>query len=76
MPPIVPTIEERLRQTYASLALTADLHGLAVRIARLARESFKDPRDARQLERAGVGDDEVARDDGGTHAVTAVSQPS
>ena len=38
-----------------------------VRVARLAGEAFKDARDARHLQRAGLGDDEIAGDDGRAH---------
>ena len=43
---------------------------------RLAREAFKDPGDAGQLQRAGLGHDEIAGDDGGRHAGTSESHVS
>ena len=47
-----------------------------VRVPRLAGEAFKGPRHARELESAGVGQYEIAREGGGTHAGTAVSHLS
>jgi hypothetical protein len=47
-----------------------------VRVTGLARERFKDARDAGQFQRAGVRDDQVADDDRRRHAGTPVSQRS
>ncbi len=47
-----------------------------VRVSRLAGEAFKGPRHAWQLERARVRDHEIARQRGGAHAGTPISQPS
>ena len=46
-----------------------------VRVTRLPRQTVKRARDARELERAGVRDDEIAGDDGRAHTASA-SQPS
>ena len=40
-------------------------------LARLTGEAFKDARDAWQLERAGLGDDQIASDAGGGHTASA-----
>lgn len=47
-----------------------------VRIAGLARQALEDARDAGQLQRARMRDDELARKRGRTHADTAVSHTS
>jgi hypothetical protein len=47
-----------------------------VGIACLAGEGLKHPGDAGEFQRAGLCDDEVARDDRGAHLAAPVSQPS
>ena len=47
-----------------------------VRIARLAGQGFKGARDAGQLQRARLRDDEIAGEGGGAHAAPPRSQPS
>jgi len=47
-----------------------------MRIARLASERFKGPRDAGQFQRPRLRDDEITAEGGGAHAAPPRSQPS
>lgn len=47
-----------------------------VRVARLPRQAFKHTGDARQLQRTGLGDDEITGEGGGRHAGASVSHVS